>query len=760
MVSLEQLNNHQLFMKEKIIKISNFSLEASFCLLFFLIPLILTPWNYELFEFNKMVLTYGLTVIILGAWLIKIIAAGELKIQRTPLDIPLLFFLISQIFSTIFSIDRHTSIFGYYSRFHGGLLSTGCYLFLYYALVSNLNDKKKVFRFFYISLFSGFLVAVYGILEHYGIDAKFWVQDVRNRVFSTLGQPNWLAAYLNILLFITIGLIFTVKNKFKIFIYYLLFIICYLCLLYTKSRSGFIAFISCFVFSSLLLLAIGFLQKKLKTIFELLGACCLLLITITFFAQLPFLNLDKLGFSRVNKLFRKNAATVVKPPEALPQGPVLEVGGSESGEIRRIVWQGAIDIALNSPLFGSGVETFAYAYYQFRPAAHNLVSEWDFLYNKAHNEFLNYAATTGFIGLSSYLLVIFFFGWWFIKKMWEVRSEKIDIEVRSGNFKTKRLNHQIIPLPYPASQFPLLTSLFCGYLTILITNFFGFSVVIVAIYFWLIPAFVFIISDSLNPAKIIFIKFSKDIPFKNKKPKIYAFQKQENLAFPKKQIALITLSVFATGFLMLTIFRYWQADTKYALGYNYDKAGSFTTAYQFIKEAIALNPNEPIYYDELSYNTANLAFLAFSQKQNQLATQFINEALASSQKAIKTSLNNVTFWKTRTKVFYVLSAINEKYNHEALQALLKAKELAPTDAKVYYNLALLYGRTDQKNKAIETLKETILLKKNYPDPYFALALYLDENGQRTEAIQSMEYLLKNLDPKNKPAQEKLKEWKR
>lgn len=32
-----------------------------FILLFALVPLLLTPWNYELFEYNKM-MTYALTV--------------------------------------------------------------------------------------------------------------------------------------------------------------------------------------------------------------------------------------------------------------------------------------------------------------------------------------------------------------------------------------------------------------------------------------------------------------------------------------------------------------------------------------------------------------------------------------------------------------------------------------------------------------------------------------------------------------------------
>ena len=82
------------------------------------------------------------------------------------------------------------------------------------------------------------------------------------------------------------------------------------------------------------------------------------------------------------------------------------LGGTDSGQIRLYVWQGALDIWKAYPLFGTGVETFAFAYYQFRPAEHNLTSEWDYLYNKAHNEYLNYLATTGALGLGSYLLFI------------------------------------------------------------------------------------------------------------------------------------------------------------------------------------------------------------------------------------------------------------------------------------------------------------------------------------------------------------------
>ena len=77
-----------------------------------------------------------------------------------------------------------------------------CYVLLYYALVSNVQNLHKLLK---VALASGVVVALYGVAERLGIDKHLWVQDVQNRVFSTLGQPNWLAAYLVALMPIATG---------------------------------------------------------------------------------------------------------------------------------------------------------------------------------------------------------------------------------------------------------------------------------------------------------------------------------------------------------------------------------------------------------------------------------------------------------------------------------------------------------------------------------------------------------------------------
>lgn len=262
--------------------------------LFFFVPLVLFPKTSELFEFNKMVLIYVLTTLIVSTWVFKIILERKIIFRRTMLDIPLLVFLGSQFLSTLVSLDGRTSFFGYYSRFHGGLASSVSYALLYWAYVSNM-DRKKTKRAIYFLLASGVLVSVYGVLEHFGIDKDIWVQDVQNRVFSTLGQPNWLAAWLVALMPITWG--FALISKFNPFgklrvdaeqsrsikfqssklqfkvqnfwVWILLSSLFFITLLYTKSRSGLLGFlVADFVFWTTTALVMFRQREKLKILIK------------------------------------------------------------------------------------------------------------------------------------------------------------------------------------------------------------------------------------------------------------------------------------------------------------------------------------------------------------------------------------------------------------------------------------------------------------------------------------------------------------
>jgi hypothetical protein len=191
-----------------------------------------------------MLFVYAMTVLIAACWVGRMIVNRKLIYTKTPLDFPIYFFLLSQHFSTFFSVDPHTSIYGYYSRWNGGLLSTIAYTLLYVAFVSNARSDSVNRLIRYSVLPSATLVALYALLQRVGIDRDFWIQDVVSRVFSTQGQPNWLAAYL--VMVIPFILMITVKsyirNHKSYMISSILFMMYATAVALTRSRSGLLGF--------------------------------------------------------------------------------------------------------------------------------------------------------------------------------------------------------------------------------------------------------------------------------------------------------------------------------------------------------------------------------------------------------------------------------------------------------------------------------------------------------------------------------------
>lgn len=697
----------------KLYELADKFLVVSFYALFFLVPLIFTPWNFELFEFNKMMLTYALAVIIVASWAVKSVASGKVIFRRTPLDIFLLLFLASQVASTVFSIDKHTSVWGFYTRSHGGLLSTISYLALYWAFVSNMDVKRTLSSAFYL-LSSATIVAVYGTLEHFGaspscflmegsIGVDCWVQDVQNRVFATLGQPNWMAAWLVALS--PIAWAFALKNyniqhTTKRYLWIGLSALFFLALLYTKSRSGLLGFA---VASAVFWGALGWTHRRqllnLAQPFIILNSLFIILILLVGTPFTPTLG-----------QFLK-PSTSAQQPSTVETGTVLERGGTESGEIRKVVWQGALDIWRAYPVFGTGVETFAYSYYQFRPAEHNRTSEWEFLYNKAHNEYLNFAATTGTLGLGTYLLLIGVIIWIFTKLI-------------------------------TSHQSPITVSLFAGFTSILVTNFFGFSVVPVATLFFLFPAMTVAIGQ-------------------NSTLTAGGKHKTESIKIETLNNFQIAGILFALGFMLYALARIgvlWYADFLFARADRLVKMGQQPIAsIQSIQSAIELRPGEPTYYDKLATSHSQVAAALAENNEATEAAKFANAAVLASDRAVRISPKNVNFWRTRSSVFYRLASVEPGYLRLALDALNQAYELAPTDPKILYNLALTEYRVGSEDRSEELLKETIRLKPDYYDPYIALAELYKRKGQTQLAQEQLLYILENISPEDKEAKRRLEE---
>ena len=150
---------------------------------------------------------------------------------------------------------------------------------------------------------------------------------------------------------------------------------------------------------------------------------------------------------------------------------------------------------------------------------------------------------------------------------------------------------------------------------------------------------------------------------------------------------------------------------------------------------------------------------AYESGDKDLGNRLVNELYLFSQRAINLSPYNVNLRRSEARIFINLSPYNANYLGIAKKDLEDALVLAPTDAKLYYNLALTYLRIGDIEKSKEILHKTIDLKSNYRDARYALALLLIDEGNIKEAKNELNYILTNINPDDTLAREALEEAK-
>jgi len=526
-------------------------------------------------------------------------------------------------------------------------MSTISYIVLYYALVTHFsNEKKAIINLITAILSSATIIAFYAILEHLGIDKNIWVQDVQNRVFSTLGQPNWLSAFLIALTPFALFRAINSRKNSRRFLYAGLSLLYLMAILFTKSQSG--------LGATAIVLLVFFIITAVQKHKSWLILSLLPIIALLFIFKGPTIDQTFKSLSKINPFYSNTLAIITEENKT-------RVGGSDSMTIRRVVWEGALKLGLEYPFFGTGVETFGYSYYWVRPAAHNLTSENDFLYNKAHNEYLNFLATTGFVGLATYLFLI---------------GSIIFVLIK--NKSTESTQYRL----------PLLL----GFISILITNYFGFSVVNIALFFFLYPA---IYIASQDKANIKALKLGFDAT-----------------------IGIIAVSAVAL-WTIWGLSKAWRADIAYNQGKeSYDEA----------QKAIDLNPNEPIYYAQFGTINALVATqliepqiaklpatasAQIKQEAQSYLDQYTSAAVENIDKAATMNPYNINILKEKAKTELILANLDPKYTQDAINTLLKITEYSPTESTNYFNIGLLYLNQGNKDQAKLAFQKAVDLKPDY-----------------------------------------------
>jgi putative inorganic carbon (HCO3(-)) transporter len=98
-------------------------------------------------------------------------------------------------------------------------------------------------------------------------------------------------------------------------------------------------------------------------------------------------------------------------------GRIASIFAIEGSTLTRVqMWESSLPLVAERPFLGAGPDTFKYVFGKYKPEG------WvehmaDPLVDKAHNEFLQLAVTTGLAGLGAYLWILVAFAWTGIVRM-------------------------------------------------------------------------------------------------------------------------------------------------------------------------------------------------------------------------------------------------------------------------------------------------------------------------------------------------------
>ena len=342
----------------------------------FLLPLVYWWGTYDRYILPKLLLARVLVIGLLILFIARAIASGSLTIKRTPLDLPLLAFVVSALLSTIFAYNRNVAVFGTYSRYDG-LLTILMYAALFWLTVQALSGPAEARVLMRVLLASGYLVAIVAILQSV---TDSMTQGTLVPAFGTLGQKNVLGAFLAMLAPLAYRELVEAKSWSQRVIALNLATIIGVALLLTLSRSAWLGT----ALAAAVLFAGGY-RPTLR-----LGIACLLVVLI--------------GGLIVGGL---------RSSGGIPAGQRIDEL-SLPGD-RPALWRDAVRLTASRPILGYGPDNFGLVFPRFQTT---YLGQWQ--WDKAHAETLQIAATQGLVGLAAYALVLAAF----VRAFWRGRRRE------------------------------------------------------------------------------------------------------------------------------------------------------------------------------------------------------------------------------------------------------------------------------------------------------------------------------------------------
>jgi O-antigen ligase len=279
-------------------------------------------------------------------------------------------FLVSTLLSAFFSENAlERGIYGSFARNTGFLTYFSlAVLLLITSQFTRVESFKKIIKFFAIA--GGFNI-VYSIAASKGYDLFSW-SNPYNSVLGTFGNPNFIGAFLGIFATILFVRLFSNLNSLRHFLLTLVSIVLTIyVILLTNALQG------------ILLAAFGFsfsLYFYLRSSHKFHKVSSLYLATVLLGAFVAVLGI-------------------------LQKGPFSSFLYKPSVTFRGEYWKTGINMWVDNPLFGVGIDSYGQYYRTYRSLNSTISPGMETTTDAAHNVYIDVLAGTGIFGFLAYLFL-------------------------------------------------------------------------------------------------------------------------------------------------------------------------------------------------------------------------------------------------------------------------------------------------------------------------------------------------------------------
>lgn len=186
-------------------------IEAGWLAAVVVVPLVFNIHSNRVFEPDKLSVLRSIALVMAAAWLIRVIEDWRVshsersaddnrpsiwqKIWKTPLILPNLLLVLAYLLSTALSVTWKVSLLGSYQRLQG-TYTTLSYIVIFFLILEGLRTKRQLNRLITTAILVSFPIALYGLVQHFGLDPLPWGGNVTTRVASNMGNAIFVTAFL------------------------------------------------------------------------------------------------------------------------------------------------------------------------------------------------------------------------------------------------------------------------------------------------------------------------------------------------------------------------------------------------------------------------------------------------------------------------------------------------------------------------------------------------------------------------------------